>query len=145
MNTTKEEYFCSTDDDCMDGTCNNETATCDCESPDRYGTLCEHTFDCTVIGCANDGICNEETGVCDCVEPFLGPDCVKEPNCAKLPNGTEDAYCSQWYGGGSVCDMERETCKCGWDFFFPGKRCSTNCKIHGDCKNGGTCNVHGNW
>lgn len=142
VDETQEDLLCNEDSDCMNGTCNNRTRTCDCEDPNSFGSLCQLGFDCTWGGCLNGGTCNEETGVCEnCDAPFHGPDCSKGAQCADQED--PDGYCATQIDEMSVCDLERNTCQCGWPGWFLGLKCHRNCKLEGGCYNGGHCNPHG--
>jgi multiple epidermal growth factor-like domains protein 6 len=134
VNTTLESNMCSDDNDCAaETTCNTISGVCDCGNTTRYGTLCEHTFDCSVNGCMNGGICNATTGICDCVDVFYGYDCSKVPDCTS----DEDCY----FG---TCNTATGYCRCEYFSDF-GKLCHIHpkCSRDGFCHNGGVCHSEG--
>lgn len=141
VNTTEEAFICSTDEDCFNGTCNTDTGLCTCEDPSRYGSLCEHVYDCSArcgaslscIPCLNSGTCNDTTGICDCPAPFTGPDCSQVPPCL------EDTDCGglPW----NSCNVDTGNCLCG-NGLVDGRRCevpSTFCVADEECHYFGVC------
>ncbi|CAB9520610.1 Inherit from KOG: Notch ligand involved in the mediation of Notch signaling (By similarity) [Seminavis robusta] len=87
VNDTLQDHLCSTDTDCLGGTCDVSRGICTCKDPTKYGTLCEHEYNCTRSGCnavvPDAGTCNSTTELCDCTFPFTGMDCTELPDCSK--------------------------------------------------------------
>ena len=138
VNTTLEEFLCSTDNDCNGGTCQND-GICDCGNTTQYGTLCERSFDCNLDGCTNFGKCNADSGICECESPYEGHDCSVIPDC------TSDEMCHQSAADTySWCNLVTGTCEC-YFFGYYGKLCELfpKCYREGFCHNGGHCNALG--
>ncbi|CAB9503754.1 EGF-like domain [Seminavis robusta] len=139
VNATLDEHICRTDADCVGGgNCDATSGTCTCESSGRYGSLCEHEYDCTKSGChRSGGLCDIDSHLCKCIEPYFGP------SCSELPDCVADSDC---FGSNSECDVDSGTCKCK-DVFRTGKLCeiSEDCRRldSGGCLNNGICDPNG--
>lgn len=136
LNTSLDGFFCSRDQDCVNGKCITEDSgigICKCDDPRSLGTLCEHQYNCTSSGnykCPNFGTCNYTSGLCDCPDPYYGPDCSMYPRCSNDTDCGVNGYC---WGG---------ECSCySLDTLQLGKRCEVDssdcygCFDRGRCRN----------
>lgn len=128
VNKTQEEFLCSSDSHCLNGTCDVGTGTCACNIPTSYGARCEHTYNCSKSGCLNSGTCQATTGVCECAESYSGPDCSQVKPC-KLINECNFA---------GSCKREDGVCICN-----SGRAAGRLCEREPTCVDDEDCNLNG--